>query len=112
MRGAFLHELFGFHSFEGLSGRVRMEVHRVCELGRLLELWEQARRGQGSVVLVSGEAGIGKSRLLEALCERAAESSFLIRVQCWSRFSTHALPPVIELTSTVRPTPTTSITPR
>jgi predicted ATPase len=45
-------------------------VGRENEVGLLLERWRTARNGEGQVVLLSGEAGIGKSRILEALRER------------------------------------------
>jgi class 3 adenylate cyclase/predicted ATPase len=45
-------------------------VDRQEELGLLLRQWQEAKAGEGRVVLLSGEAGIGKSRLLAALEER------------------------------------------
>ena len=45
-------------------------VGRDEELGQLLRRWHEAKAGEGRVVLLSGEAGIGKSRLLAALEER------------------------------------------
>jgi class 3 adenylate cyclase len=47
-------------------------VGRDEELGQLLRLWSHAKTGEGRVILLSGEAGIGKSRLLAALQERLA----------------------------------------
>jgi tetratricopeptide (TPR) repeat protein len=45
-------------------------VGREQEVGLLLERWEHAKDGLGQVVLLSGEAGIGKSRLVQVLDER------------------------------------------
>ena len=48
-------------------------VGREQELALLLDRWERAREGEGQVVLLSGEPGIGKSRLVRALRERLAD---------------------------------------
>ena len=48
-------------------------IGRSCELAQLHERLEDARIGKGSVVLISGEPGIGKTRLLEELREQAVE---------------------------------------
>src|SRR5262249_542108 len=47
-------------------------IGREEELELLLRRWSKAKSGQGQVVLVSGEPGIGKSRLTAALMERIA----------------------------------------
>ena len=47
-------------------------VGREEELDLLLRRWSKAKTGEGQVVLLSGEPGIGKSRLTAALLERAA----------------------------------------
>ena len=47
-------------------------VGREAELCLLLERWEHAKAGEGQVVLLAGEAGIGKSRLMETLRQRVA----------------------------------------
>jgi hypothetical protein len=47
-------------------------VGRESEVTLLLERWEQAKAGHGQVVLLSGEAGIGKSRLAQVLKDHIA----------------------------------------
>jgi class 3 adenylate cyclase len=47
-------------------------VGRESEVTLLLERWEQVKAGQGHVVLLSGEAGIGKSRLVQTLKDHVA----------------------------------------
>jgi class 3 adenylate cyclase/tetratricopeptide (TPR) repeat protein len=57
--------------FQAMHGtRLTPLVGRGEELDFLLSCWQQAREGSGQVVLLSGEAGIGKSRLVLSLCER------------------------------------------
>ncbi|MEE8251301.1 MAG: AAA family ATPase [Gemmatimonadales bacterium] len=71
-------------------------VGREHELGLLLERWEQAKDGEGQVVLLSGEAGIGKSRITEALRERmAADDVIQFRYQCSPYHTNSTLYPVI-----------------
>jgi class 3 adenylate cyclase/tetratricopeptide (TPR) repeat protein len=130
VRGAFETERLGARDFAGLTGPAHVEVHRVLreqevrvrfertlvaggltplvgrerELRQLLALWERAREGQGAFVLVRGEAGIGKSRLLEELRERVpAETALRLRFQCWSRLGASALPPVVEVLQQLLP---------
>jgi predicted ATPase/class 3 adenylate cyclase len=57
--------------FEALHGhQITPLIGREHEVGLLLERFERARAGEGQVVLLSGEPGIGKSRLALALRER------------------------------------------
>ncbi len=57
-------------------------VGRDDEIKLLLAEWRTARGGQGRVVLVSGEPGIGKSHLTAALLERLAEPHARLRYFC------------------------------
>jgi len=53
-------------------------VGRDEELALLHRRWEQAKEGEGQVVLLSGEAGIGKSRLVAEVQARAVQQGFVI----------------------------------
>ena len=65
-------------------------VGREEELALLWRCWQQATEGEGQVVLLSGEAGLGKSRLTQALCERLANEPHLrVLYQC-SPYHTHS----------------------
>ncbi|NKK03212.1 AAA family ATPase [Rhizobium leguminosarum bv. viciae] len=77
-------------------------VGRVSEIGLLLERWELAKSGQGQAIFLSGEAGIGKSRLVEAFEERLQGTQHeLIRLQCSPYHATSAFYPIVERLSRV-----------
>ncbi|MFY0563214.1 protein kinase domain-containing protein [Archangium lansingense] len=124
VHGTFDTEPLGTHLYAGLSGKVPMGLYRVLrerrpmrrfqptsvtggltplvgrkqELQRLLAYWEGARRGQGAFVLVSGEAGVGKSRLIQELHAEARQQPCVhFQLQCWPQSSTSAFQPIIEV---------------
>ena len=84
--------------FEALhaSGLTEL-VGREEELELLLRRWSKAKTGEGQVVLLSGEAGIGKSRLTAALLERlAGEPHTRLRYFCSPQHTDSALYPIIK----------------
>jgi class 3 adenylate cyclase len=71
-----------FDAHRGI-GALTPLVGRDEELDLLLRRWSQAKDGEGQVVLLSGEPGIGKSRVLSALRERLeAQGVGALRFQC------------------------------
>ena len=84
--------------FEALhpSGHVSPLVGREEEIELLLRRWQRARSGEGQVMLLSGEPGIGKSRITTALQHRlAGEQHVLVRYFCSPHHQDSALHPTI-----------------
>jgi class 3 adenylate cyclase/tetratricopeptide (TPR) repeat protein len=121
VRGIFVTADHGAHEFKGFHAPVRLHrmvrpsgarsrldpaapqgrtpfVGRTREIDLLLERWRRAREGHGQVVLLGGEAGMGKSRLVATFRERiVAERHRWIEVHA-SKFHSHtAFYPLIEL---------------
>jgi class 3 adenylate cyclase len=76
----------GGSRFEALRSGATPLVGRDEEMELLLRRWAQAKAGNGRVVLISAEPGVGKSRLAEALAERiVAEPHTRLRYFCSPR---------------------------
>lgn len=74
-----------------LQGRER-------ELSILRQLWEEAKDGRGQMVVIRGDAGIGKSRIVHALRSRVSdEQNVRLTSQCRPHFRNTAFRPLIEL---------------
>ncbi|WGD53198.1 adenylate/guanylate cyclase domain-containing protein [Bradyrhizobium sp. CB1650] len=82
--------------FEALRvGRTPL-LGRDEEIELLMRRWQQATRGDGSVMLISGEAGIGKSRLAETVVERLSDEPHIrLRRFCSPHHQDSALFPTI-----------------
>jgi class 3 adenylate cyclase/predicted ATPase len=73
-------------------------VGREPETALLLDRWRRVRDGEGQAVLVSGEAGIGKSRIVAALAEQIAASPHTaISFQCSPHHVNDALYPILSI---------------
>ena len=84
--------------FDALHGHgLTPLVGREQELDLLLRRWSQAKESEGQVVLLSGEPGIGKSRILSALHERlGAQDVQALRFQCSPYDVNSAFWPIID----------------
>jgi class 3 adenylate cyclase/tetratricopeptide (TPR) repeat protein len=82
--------------FEALRATTTPLVGRDEEIDLLMRRWAQAKHGEGQVVLVSGEPGIGKSRIAQTVAERiSAEPHTRLRYFCSPHHQDSALYPSI-----------------
>ena len=106
-------QALGTHSFGSLSPPI--DVYRVLEekedpyvltplvgrqqeVGLLLERWAQIREGMGQVVVLSGEAGIGKSRLVQEVKTHVVGTPHTrLECRCSPYYQNSAFHPVIDL---------------
>jgi class 3 adenylate cyclase/tetratricopeptide (TPR) repeat protein len=80
----------------GHAARTGRFIGRVQEIGLLLDRWQLAKECEGQVVFLSGEPGMGKSRIVDALFERIADHPYYHLVhQCSPYHTNSALHPVI-----------------
>lgn len=119
VKGYFENTDLGTHELKGISQAIR--VHRIDhastarsrleavghltpfagrdkEIHTLESLWHRAQEGSGQIVFVSGEAGVGKSRLIHSIKEYAANDpdSWLTELRCSPYHHNSSFYPVID----------------
>ena len=78
------------------TGNAAPLVGRQEEMGLLLRAWDGSSHGRGQVVLIQGEAGVGKSRLVEGLREAAGKDQIWVAIRCSPFHTASAFHPIIE----------------
>src|SRR5216683_933093 len=78
------------------TGSAAPLVGRQEEMGLLLRAWDGRCHGRGQVVLIQGEAGVGKSRLLEGLREATGKDHIWVAIRCSPFHTASAFHPIIE----------------
>lgn len=120
LKGRFDYQSLGLHALKGISEKVQAwhvvrpsraetrfaaavgprlttRVNRDEEMALLIGRWQQAKKGDGQVVLLSGEPGIGKSRLVQEIYEQIADEQHgQISFQCSPYYTGTAFYPFIE----------------
>ncbi|HKW52158.1 MAG TPA: AAA family ATPase, partial [Stellaceae bacterium] len=93
-----IRESDGHSRFEALRTRsFRPLVGRNIELALLLDRWEKAQSGEGQVVLLVGQPGVGKSRLAHAVAKQVAEPDLpQLHYYCSPFHPNSALYPILE----------------
>ncbi|WP_437672099.1 TOMM system kinase/cyclase fusion protein [Sorangium sp. So ce131] len=91
-------EVYQLAEGEPAAGAQTPLVGRKRELDTLLERWIRARSGSGQAVLVTGEPGIGKTRLVRELGERLrADAHTWLECRCAPDAANSALYPIVDL---------------
>ena len=78
-------------------------IERERELATLEEAFEDAAAGRGSLVLVTGEAGGGKTALLERFCAGRPHQARVLRGACDALFTPRPLGPIFDFASDAGP---------
>jgi class 3 adenylate cyclase/tetratricopeptide (TPR) repeat protein len=78
------------------TGSAAPLVGRQEEMGLLLRAWDGSRHGRGQVVLIQGEAGVGKSRMVEGLREASGKDRIWVAIHCSPFHTASAFHPIIE----------------
>jgi class 3 adenylate cyclase len=84
-----------FAAAHGSGAGLTPLVNRDLEISLLLDRWGRAQEGEGQVVLLAGEPGIGKSRVLAEVAARVASEQLLFRLQCSELHANSAFYPLI-----------------
>ena len=70
-------------------------------LARLRDLSEENRQGRGRLILISGEAGIGKTALVEAFCADAANDADVLWGSCDAVLPARPFAPLVDIADNV-----------